>query len=214
MIPSKKKKVHQRVHHYTLSATKDYIVFSSADYENFHRLFRFHPRESASSMDRLKPTDHFPTLTLNLGGSAFSANEHKTAFLFLVCQKKLGFVPHPSLRPFSFGSQPETDVRRMRSAILRMARRASLTDLSFGKTFAISGSNTTMFVSFAIFTAYLPQTNSPKSDRLYSGLNSSVPIWSLFFIDCSLSSFCYARADYVDNIIIFHVRHNQESSLL
>src|SRR6266436_8263227 len=65
-------------------------------------------------------------------------------------------------------------------------RRALLTALSFGKTLATCGSSTMTFVDFRIRLAYLPRTNSPKSDRLYCVRNQSLSSDLAFFIDCSV----------------------------
>src|SRR5205085_11164740 len=65
-------------------------------------------------------------------------------------------------------------------------RSALLTALSLGKTFATCGSSTTTLVDSRMRLAYLPRTNSPRSDRLYSGLPQSLSSDDLaFFIEFS-----------------------------
>ncbi|HEX4961858.1 MAG TPA: hypothetical protein VF173_13525 [Thermoanaerobaculia bacterium] len=61
-------------------------------------------------------------------------------------------------------------------------RSASLTALSLGKTLATSASRTTTLVAAAIRLAYLPRTKVPKSERSYSGLNSSTVLDLSFLI--------------------------------
>src|ERR1043166_1159362 len=69
-------------------------------------------------------------------------------------------------------------------------RSALLTASSLGKAFATCGSRTTTFVDSRIRLAYLPRTNLPRSDRLYSRLPQSLSSEELaFFIELSLT-FC------------------------
>ena len=72
--------------------------------------------------------------------------------------------------------------RAVAFAILINPRSASLTALSLGKTLATFGSRTTILVSAAIRAAYLPRTMAPKSDRWYSGRNSSAALGLIFFM--------------------------------
>jgi hypothetical protein len=51
----------------------------------------------------------------------------------------------------------------------------------------LSGSKTTTLVASVTRAAYLPQTSSPKSERLYSGRSSSTDLDLTFFIDFPFS---------------------------
>lgn len=79
------------------------------------------------------------------------------------------------------------DVRRAEErASFISPRRALFTASSLGKTFATCGSSTITFVEVRTRLAYLPRTNSPRSDRLYSGRSQSLSSDLPFFINFPL----------------------------
>src|SRR5262245_25410208 len=91
-------------------------------------------------------------------------------------------------------------------------RRALFTASSLGKTFATCGSRTTTFVEARTRLAYLPRTNSPKSDRLYSGRSQSLSSGLPFFINFSLPFRCESGTNDSDSFATLSVGNNKQSS--
>src|SRR5262249_50161685 len=107
----------------------------------------------------------------------------------------------------------ECTVRRAEERATSMSpRKALFTASSLGKTFATYGSRTTTFVEARTRLAYLPRTNSPKSDRLYSGRSQSFSSGLPFFINFPLPFRCESGTNDSDSFATLSVGNNKQSS--
>lgn len=90
-------------------------------------------------------------------------------------------------------------------------RKAVLTAVEVGNTFATSGSRSTMFVPSAYRFAYFPRTPPVKLISRSSGSGSSGRL--RFVIRSSLCAGRRAGADDSDPVFVFHVRDRQQPTM-